>query len=624
MRTRLAAKRYYLTRVEVRVEEERESRRVVFDVSRGPRGERVELRFAGNEALDDATLREVLPRADTPELFALLKRPSELERGIRLRYASEGYLNASLGAIEQAYDSSTGTLGVTVPIGEGPLTRIGEISFEGSAAFEAERLRRELGVELGDPVDFAEIRRGETRIRTLYREDGFPDVRLRPMLTHTEAGLDIRVDIEEGERARVGDLRIVGNVRSRASVILNQLTVTTGDPVRITDLQESQKRLYDLGIFRTADVRTDPGQTGEARQDVIVRVVERPDLDVNYGLRYNVLSSEQSIDEQAGTKGTGLEGVAQINVVNPIGHGGNFGFSIFFQTDHQLYRGTYRVPTPFGQRIMTEINVDTEREQDRLDFPGLDLRRDTATFQQTKKLTDDRYDKFALQWNVSYSRYRGLTIDPSTGDFVGFEAFRPRFGIALIEDRRDSFANPTKGRFWNVTLQYNPKIWSSNVAFYRVYGQFFHYFPLPKRLVWASGLRLGVAPGDRPFQLIDDRFEAGGANSVRGFRQNTLGPSVVVPATGQEVFIGGQAVAVMNQELRFPLYKALHGGAFWDVGNVFARASDVRIPELRQSVGAGLRFVLSFGALRLDWARVIGPREGESRSRLHFSFGYAF
>jgi outer membrane protein assembly factor BamA len=111
---------------------------------------------------------------------------------------------------------------------------------------------------------------------------------------------------------------------------------------------------------------------------------------------------------------------------------------------------------------------------------------------------------------------------------------------------------------------------------------------------------------------------------VRGFEQNALGPSVVIPETGEQVYIGGQAVLVMNQELRFPIYKLLHGGVFYDVGNVFPRVKDLRISDLRHSAGGGLRLVFSFGAVRLDWARLLDVRSGETPSRLHFSFGYAF
>lgn len=300
------------------------------------------------------------------------------------------------------------------------------------------------------------------------------------------------------------------------------------------------------------------------------------------------------------------------------------GVSVFFQQDYELYRATLRIPSLLGTRLLTELVVDTERDRNRLDIAGFDVRRDGITFQQTRKLRNFRYDTLALQWNVTFVRYVIQSVDHQTGAPISLEPKRPSFGISFIEDRRDSFKNPTSGRFWNVSLRYTPKIWGSDVSYYRLYGQLFYYHPFPGRIVWASGVRLGVAPGEQELLLVDDRFRAGGANSVRGFRQNMLGPSVLVGQAGERLFIGGQALGVFNQELRFPIYWSLHGGAFWDAGNVFARASDFRLGDFRQSAGVGLRYVLSVGALRLDWTKIIGRQEGEPDSRFHFSFGYAF
>ena len=66
-------------------------------------------------------------------------------------------------------------------------------------------------------------------------------------------------------------------------------------------------------------------------------------------------------------------------------------------------------------------------------------------------------------------------------------------------------------------------------------------------MTWAHGYRLGliqVFGGQRlPF---DDLFKAGGPNSVRGFDIDSLGPQ---GTNGQP--LGGEAVIVINQELRY-------------------------------------------------------------------------
>jgi outer membrane protein insertion porin family len=81
---------------------------------------------------------------------------------------------------------------------------------------------------------------------------------------------------------------------------------------------------------------------------------------------------------------------------------------------------------------------------------------------------------------------------------------------------------------------------------------------------------------------------------------------------------------VINQELRFPVWRSLHGGVFWDAGNVWLTSAGFDLLDLRQSVGAGLRFVLPFGPIRLEYAWVVKPRTGEAKSRLVFGLGHAF
>jgi outer membrane protein insertion porin family len=83
-------------------------------------------------------------------------------------------------------------------------------------------------------------------------------------------------------------------------------------------------------------------------------------------------------------------------------------------------------------------------------------------------------------------------------------------------------------------------------------------------------------------------------------------------------------VAVLNEELRFPIWKRLQGGVFWDAGNVWRTAGQFRLDELRQSAGAGLRLMFPFGPIRVEYAWVLKPRPGEPKGRFVFGFGHAF
>jgi outer membrane protein assembly factor BamA len=116
-----------------------------------------------------------------------------------------------------------------------------------------------------------------------------------------------------------------------------------------------------------------------------------------------------------------------------------------------------------------------------------------------------------------------------------------------------------------------------------------------------------------------ERFYAGGTTTLRGFEQNAVGPVGVdnVPA-------GGNAVLVLNNELRLPLVRILDGVVFVDVGNVYPTINDFSFTDLRQSAGVGVRLRTPWLLVRSDYGFVLDPRPGESGSRLYFSIGQAF
>jgi outer membrane protein assembly factor BamA len=378
------------------------------------------------------------------------------------------------------------------------------------------------------------------------------------------------------------------------------------------------QNLYDSGVFRSADVRVDSESSGDEVKDVLVQVAERSGFDMSYGLRYNFVP-EGTDEGNLEAKVPGLEGVIRANVANPWGYGSTLGVYAFVQDGRRLFRGYDRFPLFLGRRLPTDWVVEFEDDQS---VPGFALKQWNFTFQQTKRLRDNRY---SVQWNLRLGtfRYRGVVGEEAVEFDV--EEFRALLGTSLIFDRRDSRTHPSRGKFWNLTAQVAPKFLGSETAFYRFFGQLFNFHTLFGRVVWASSYRVGLAQGSQENVLLfDDRFKAGGANSVRGFAQNALGPTVFIPTIEQEVYVGGQAVTVMNQEIRFPIWKDLHGAVFYDIGNVFPRVKDIRISELRHTAGGGVRYSLPFGVIRLDWARILDVRTDEQPSRFHFGFGYAF
>jgi outer membrane translocation and assembly module TamA len=118
---------------------------------------------------------------------------------------------------------------------------------------------------------------------------------------------------------------------------------------------------------------------------------------------------------------------------------------------------------------------------------------------------------------------------------------------------------------------------------------------------------------------LPERFFAGGSTSLRGFGRNLAGPTDV---NGNP--LGGNVLLIGNLELRLPVRGDLGLVLFTDVGNVFADPDTVRMNDVRETVGAGLRYATPIGPLRLDWGYLLDARTGEDTSRFHFAIGQAF
>src|SRR5262249_6934351 len=116
-----------------------------------------------------------------------------------------------------------------------------------------------------------------------------------------------------------------------------------------------------------------------------------------------------------------------------------------------------------------------------------------------------------------------------------------------------------------------------------------------------------------------ERFFAGGDTTMRGFGRDLVGP---LDAAGDPV--GGEGLFLLNEELRFPILRELHGVAFADVGNVYRTLDDYTLRDLRECLGAGLRLNTPIGPFRLEYGAVVHPREGEEPGRFYFSIGQAF
>ena len=632
-RNELNADGWYTAKVAGAVSQDEATVVVEMDVRLGPKGKGVDLEFTGNAALDDAALRAALPRPDAPRFFGwMTENHKHIEDLLALRYAEAGFLDVGVGAIVSNYDPETRRLHLEVAVEEGLPYTVESLEFPGATSLSLDELEARIPSGLGEPFALSEYRESSRQIRQLYRQSGFPDATVRSRVRRMEPGaLELIFSVVEGDAALIGQIAVTGDFRIHEGIVRGQLRLTPGEPLRMNQLAAAERALYQLGVFRSVEVVALDPAPGSRTRDIVVRLAEKSPLSFDYGLRYrtdDVESLQPTIDE---VKTKGFEAVLRTQLLQPFRRADAAILSLFLGEERQRVRLGYQVPLFFGRSLPVEFLVETGEEARERKGIEVDSRSSELTVQQRKTLGP----KTRLIYGIQFLRgvvdeVTGLTPEDEAEltTTLGEWSENNRLTASVVHEGRDEITNPTRGILFSGTAQAGGPALGGDTEFTRLNGQFSLFMPIgrSKRApVWASSYRAGAIwsgdPVADPLLDLEDRFTAGGPFSVRGFETNELGPTF----PEEDGFpIGGRGVLIFNQELRFPIWRGLWGGVFYDTGNVFDEPNLIRLDDLRQSYGVGLRYDIGFGVLRGDAAWVIDPEPGEAKERFHFSFGHAF
>jgi outer membrane protein insertion porin family len=159
-----------------------------------------------------------------------------------------------------------------------------------------------------------------------------------------------------------------------------------------------------------------------------------------------------------------------------------------------------------------------------------------------------------------------------------------------------------------------------------------HYFGLTDLFTIMLAGDIGYGDGysgskELPFY---ENFYAGGVNSVRGFRDNTLGPCETTLTSSVCEPLGGAFRTIFTGELIFPTPFIKRGddstqfSAFVDVGNVFKDFAAFDAGELRAAAGLSFKWQAPVGPIKVNIAYPLIKKSGDRTETLQFAFGNAF
>jgi outer membrane protein insertion porin family len=633
---------------------------VVVEIEPGPEYTLEELSFTGNDEVSDDTLRELVATQQAGLLTSLpLIGGGRLVDdvlaadvdNVRNYYLLNGYVDAEVGPPEIV--ESGDELRVTVPIEEGPQQQVDALSLSGVVAFDAGELRGELALEEGGPFHPRLLELSLNAIRARYRRDGYDSVQVSATTDWGPEHLrvDVSIRVLEGPQTVVDQIIVRGNERTETEVIRRALGLDPGEPVSRIRLLEAERSLYQLGIFSRAELELTPAPLGATTRDVVVRVEEGRVRSVRYGVsvEYNDDVSDFSYGGSVG-----------------FSHSNLFGKAIRLSADARVlsreeqYRLFVEQPTVGDLAVPVSYTLFSTEEQ-RASFR---IMRRGVRIEARRELGDGVRLGLAYDYRIVENEPLDFTpADPADEDDL--ERVDQELRVAgliptfLIDHRNDPLY-PSDGWTSLVQLQYAFPLLAAEADFLKLFLQHSQYVDLGFFVLALSGRVGGIEPlsplpediedpfippgAGLPSQdiFLAERFFAGGGSSHRGYGPDELGiPFSTCLGAGGEVVAdcaaslfpdadgtlraaGGNGLAILNADLRFPLFGPVEGVVFYDYGNVWADWRLIDFGDFRSGAGFELRYVSPVGPLRVGIGFPLDPIEGADDYVLFINLGSPF
>jgi outer membrane protein assembly factor BamA len=429
--------------------------------------------------------------------------------------------------------------------------------------------------------------------------------------------LDIDVVVDAGPRAILSDI-VVEGADPEKPIVARAIALKPGAPVDPGGLRQTRVNLYDSGLYRSVDVVLQPADGGSqaaasttapVEQPVIARILvqERPRYRFRYGLAYTDEVVRPDQREQH------LGGAADLEMRQLIGVGSTIGLSARLRQDFQvgrLYVGSNRF---FGLPLRSNLFFSRSREQTG-STEALPFVSDV-----TEIFAEQTY-RVRRSVELRYGYGMGQNRTTIEAENVEFKVRVARLTSSGLIDRRDNPFDPTRGWFSVASVELSRPGLGSDISFLKGFLQHYQFVRIGERLVFASAVRTGLARTFEGQDLIpSERFFGGGPTTVRGYREDDLGPRSILGDAE-----GGRGLLLLNEELRFPIYRWVRGVGFVDLGNVYPMVGDISLGDLQIGVGVGLRLDTPVGLFRLDLGFPANPRPFDPTWRVHFGLGHAF
>ena len=644
---------------------------ITINVNEGKAARIRHINLTGNQKFEEEELRERWESNESNWLswyrrddqYSREKLSGDLEK-LNEFYLDRGYVDFSVDSTQVAISPDKKDMYVTAGMTEGEVYTLSSVKVTGDTVLSQEQLQRYVLVKEGQIFSRTFLELTSDSIIAALGNIGyaFAEVNPIPDIDREKRTVGINLQVVPGPRVSVRRIAFKGNAHTADEVLRREMRQFEGAWFSQAAIDRSKVRLQRLGFFESGsvEVETVPVAGTSDQVDVVFNVKETTSGSFTFGFGYSQLS--------------GLTTTLQLSENNFLGTGNQV--SVEVQRNAYLQRYSFSFLNPYFTDEGLSLGYNMWwREFDNSDFNTAQYSSTSAAAQAVLGLPLTENDSVSLVFGIDRNQILAFPgSSPQTvTDYIDafgqstFHSWRSELGWA--RDTRNDFFTPTYGTYQRLSAEVT--LPGSTAEYFKLNYEFSKYWPLNRYMVLNTRAQLGYgdsygsdsirvmcraegspppiprktytdadcAPGTTLDRVVVgsglpffENFYAGGVRSVRGFRDNTLGPvDFSTGSTFRQPIGGARAHAAVKTigslEMYFPALldtPAARVSAFLDAGNVFKDVDSFDVGELRASAGVALLWRAPVGPISISYAFPLRSEETDDLERLQFTFGGAF
>jgi len=592
-----------------------------------------EINIVGNKVFDDATLLKKL-ELNTSNLLSFYTKDDQYSKQklqadletLRSYYLDRGYINFNIESTQVAITPDKKDIYVTINVKEGDIYKLDKVKLTGNLVVKPDVLIKLMTVGPGEIFSRKNATETSKAIQDRLGDEGyaFANVNMVPEIHEASKTVDMAFFVDPGKRVYVHRINYTGNTKTRDEVLRREMRQMESSWASSSKIERSKTRLERLGYFETVNVETPPVPGTSDQIDVNYSVVEKSSGNLSAGIGFSQVQ--------------GIVINANLSQDNVFGSGKRINLAFNNSTYLTSYQLGFYNPYFTTDGVSLGYNLGyTDRNAGAINLAsystsianaGMDFGIPLNEFDQLRFGIDLKYTKLKNVSNTS-QQIKDFT------DKFGTDYLTLAPSIGWTHDTLNRAIFPNKGGQQRLSgLITIPGI--SDLEYYKISYKQQEYFPLSSDFTFRllADVAYGNGYGKTNQLPFFENYYGGGTGSVRGFRNNTIGPrdDPIGGFRTQHLPFGGSTKVVGSAELFFPVpflpeTKSVRLGTFFDAGSI-GNNFDI---SMKYSAGISGEWLSPFGALSVSAAYPLNAQhydsltgKGDQKQIFQFNFGQNF